>query len=394
MRFALATYGTEGDTRPLAVLGRALLDAGHEVCLLAAAGTLGSADALGVPASAFEGDIREALQARATAAALAKVANANTESWMRQLRDAAQGCDAILVSGLAAFVGLSVAEYFRVPAIGLGLIPITPTRAFASPFLAPGRVPTFLNRASHELVNAMIWRAFRRATNAARAKVCALPPRRRVWRDHPMLYGISPALVPQPHDWPANARMCGQFRGPASSQPLDAALEMFLASGEPPLYVGFGSMAGFDRARFREALVEGVSGRRTVFFPGWSGLDAAALPANFHLVGHTPHDRLFPRVSMVVHHGGSGTTHSAARAGVPSVVVPQAGDQPFWAERVARLGIGSVVRGGARFTAEALARAIEIADRDESRVRAREVGEKMAREDGVASALAAIALLS
>ncbi|WP_369679462.1 glycosyltransferase, partial [Burkholderia ubonensis] len=105
----------------------------------------------------------------------------------------------------------------------------------------------------------------------------------------------------------------------------------------PPVYVGFGSMAGFDRASLTDALVTALDGRRALFYPGWSGIDTSALPKHVFVVGDTPHRWLFPRTSMVIHHGGSGTTHSAARAGVPSVVVPFAGDQFFWANRLQRL---------------------------------------------------------
>jgi UDP:flavonoid glycosyltransferase YjiC (YdhE family) len=47
----------------------------------------------------------------------------------------------------------------------------------------------------------------------------------------------------------------------------------------------------------------------------------------------------------VVHHGGQGATTTAARAGAPLVVTPQATDQPYWAGRVADLGIGSAHDG-------------------------------------------------
>ncbi len=62
MKFLVLTYGTDGDTRPLAALSRALMDAGHKAHLLADAASLGTATALGVPATPLAGDIREALQ--------------------------------------------------------------------------------------------------------------------------------------------------------------------------------------------------------------------------------------------------------------------------------------------------------------------------------------------
>src|SRR5581483_2929199 len=159
MKFIVATYGTEGDARPFAALCRGLMEAGHEARLLADAATLGSAQALGVPTTALAGDIRGVLSrdraisgvvARGggfndTARALAKIANENAESWLRTIIEAGEGCDAVLVAGLTAFVGFSAAEYLGAKAIGAGMIPITPTAAFPSPFLPPKWVPRLLN---------------------------------------------------------------------------------------------------------------------------------------------------------------------------------------------------------------------------------------------------------
>ncbi|RQS91720.1 glycosyltransferase [Burkholderia seminalis] len=378
MKLVIATYGTEGDTRPLA--------------------------ALGVPSAPLSGEIRRAIAPQGaladavrgrggfhdTSKALAAIANANTAAWMREVADASDGCDALLVSGLASFVGLSVAEYRRVPAIGAGMIPITPTAGFASPFLPPGKVPGWLNRASHRFVNALLWQAFRNSTNAARAGVCGLPPRKHVWTDHPMLYGVSPALLSGPADWPPNVWACGQWRvdGRAWAPPCD--LSAFLESGDPPVYIGFGSMAGFDRAAMADALTRALAGRRALFYPGWSGIEASMLPAHVRVIGDTPHDWLFPRVSMAIHHGGSGTTHSAARAGIPSVVVPFAGDQFFWANRLQRLGVADAPVAGRRVDAAALARAIAFAERSETQARATELGTRIAQEDGLALAVSTI----
>lgn len=404
MKLVVATYGTEGDTRPFAALCRALMDAGHEARLLADASTLGSAQALGVPCAALAGDIRGALgtdasisgvvakgnSVNSTVNALARIANANTESWLRQIVDTAKDCDAIIVSALAAFAGLSAAEYLGVKAIGAGMIPITPTAAFPSPFLPPRMVPRWLNHASHRFVNAMLWRAFRKTTNAARVKVCGLPPRKRVWTEHPMLYGVSPNLLSTPADWPASAHMCGQWMQPEQAWTPPSALGDFLAAGDPPIYVGFGSMTGFHSSKLLQAMVAAIAGRRALFYPGWSGIDTAQLPPNFFVLGETPHCWLFPRASLVIHHGGAGTTHSAARAGVPSVVIPFAGDQFFWADRLHQAGVAPHALDWKRMDARQLAEQLELASSDEVRKRARELGKEMTAEDGIADAIACI----
>ena len=400
----VVTYGTEGDGRPLAALCAALKAAGHDAVLMGAAASLGAAGPLGVATLALAGDMKGPSDAAgsvagvvkaggdftSTTGALAAIANRNAEAWTSQVLEASEGADAIVASGLAAFVGLSVAERLKIRAIGAGLIPITPTTAFASPFLPPAVVPRLLNRFSHEFVNGMLWRAFRKAINAARTSVLNLAPRQANFTDHPMLYGVSPTVLPPPADWPANARLCGQWIPPAPDWAPPEALRTFLAAGEPPLYVGFGSMMGFDGGRLVQDLVEAVANRRAIFNPGWSGVDPARLPANILAIGDTPHDWLFPRTSLVVHHGGSGTTHSAARAGVPSVVVPFAGDQPFWAARLHALGVAPPPVSRRSDFGRRLAQAIALAGSEDFRTRAVEVGRRMAAEDGLADAVSAI----
>lgn len=400
MKVVAVTYGTEGDTRPLAALCRALMDAGDEVTLLADAGTLGSARDLGVPHAALAGDIRGMLHpghgissavsekkgVNATTKALARIANEHAGAWIRQVLDVGSGSDGLIVAGLTAYIGFSVAEKLTIPAIAAGMIPLTPTSAFPSPFLPPRSVPRWLNRFSYRLVAALLWRSFGKATNAARASI-GLPLGRKIWLGHPVIYGISPTLLPQPADYPNNAWMCGQWIRPVGDWHPPQSLQDFLAAGEPPIYVGFGSMVGFDQRALLAAVVAAIAGRRALFYPGWSGTDSLQLPPNFFILGDTPHDWLFPRTSLVIHHGGSGTTHSAARAGVPSVVLPFAADQFFWAERLRNLGIASATATGQRVTAETLSRAIDATQAPGMRERASAVGARMRTEHGLANAV-------
>jgi UDP:flavonoid glycosyltransferase YjiC (YdhE family) len=107
-------------------------------------------------------------------------------------------------------------------------------------------------------------------------------------------------------------------------------------------------------------------------------------------IGHVPHEWLFPRMDVVVHHGGAGTTHAAALAGTASVVVPFAGDQPFWAERLRLAGIAPRPIAHRALTAEALADRLRRTDDADMRARARDVSRAMAGEDGVGRAIARI----
>lgn len=396
MRLLAVTYGTEGDTRPLVMLCHGLQAAGHEVMVLAEGGTLGSAQALGVPHAALEGDIHDevvALVSRgndmaAASRGLARMAQRHVPAWTRQADAAAAGCDAVLTGGLAAFVGMTVAEHHGVPAIGTGMIPLTPTRAFPSPFLPRLPLPGLLNRLSYGLINQAVWRTFRAPINDARLAL-GMPARRALWRDLPMLYGISPSLMPPPADWPANHHVCGQWRAPDADWQPEAALQAFMEAGPAPVYVGFGSMTGFDRS-VMPSLLRALAPRRVLLFPGWAGVPDGPLPANVFVVGPVPHEALFPRCAMVIHHGGSGTTHSACRAGVPSLVMPLAADQFFWAARLQELGVAPAPLSQKRLDHDTLVKAIAYADATETRTSATVLGQAMSIERGVETAIAMV----
>jgi vancomycin aglycone glucosyltransferase len=98
------------------------------------------------------------------------------------------------------------------------------------------------------------------------------------------------------------------------------------------------------------------------------------------VVGEVNQQTLFGRVAAVVHHGGAGTTTTAARAGAPQLVVPQIGDQPYWAGRVADLGIGTA-HDGPTPTTESLSAALKTTLASETRARATAVAGTI-RTDG------------
>ena len=117
------------------------------------------------------------------------------------------------------------------------------------------------------------------------------------------------------------------------------------------------------------------AGQRGIIHAGWGGCSGRDLPGSVLMVDGVPFSWLFPRVAAVVHHGGAGTTSAGLRAGVPSVVVPFFGDQPYWGQRVADLGVGPAPIPRKKLTAERLAQAIQVAVTDQAmRGRAAELG--------------------
>ena len=124
---------------------------------------------------------------------------------------------------------------------------------------------------------------------------------------------------------------------------------------------------------------------------GWGGIHADDLPDSVYLLDSAPHSWLFPRMKMVVHHGGAGTTAAGLRAGVPSLLIPHFADQPFWGRRVHELGVGPKAIPRNKLNADNLANAIQQAITDPTmRQKAHQLGKKIRAEDGVANAVKAI----
>jgi len=146
-------------------------------------------------------------------------------------------------------------------------------------------------------------------------------------------------------------------RHPLEGEPLPRKLEGFLESGPPPVYLGFGSMTDPDPARTTQRLLDAITrlGCRALISKGWAGIGDGALPEGVMAIGAVSHASLFPRLAAVVHHGGAGTTHAAARAGVPQVIVAHVLDQFYFARRIHDLGVGPPAIPRARLTPERLA---------------------------------------
>ncbi|MBZ4417377.1 glycosyltransferase [Myxococcus sp. RHSTA-1-4] len=410
MRITIITFGTEGDVRPMVALAEGLARAGHTPVLVADPAFAPLTEGRGIEFKPLSGDIRattassemEALFTRGLNPAelsrmMARLAIDHSESWAEQFLAAARGSDAIIAIGLGFFIGLAIAEKLGIPAIGAGLQPVSPTGRFPPPLIPPPRrpLPGVVNHSLHVAMRQLVWLSFRRMVNQARRNVLGLGPWSLVHPGHvmlkrrwPVLYGFSPVVVPPPSDWPDLIKVTGYwFLDGANHWKPPAALLDFLDAGPAPVYVGFGSMGGFDPVETSRLVVRALNGRRAVLAAGWGALDRNALPDTVHFLESAPHDWLFPRMSAVVHHGGAGTTAAALRAGVPMVTVPFLGDQPFWGWRMEQLGVAPGAIPRKQLTAENLAAAIAATGRPGLRERAEQLGGLIRAEDGVARAV-------
>ncbi|HMQ54933.1 MAG TPA: glycosyltransferase, partial [Anaerolineae bacterium] len=99
-------------------------------------------------------------------------------------------------------------------------------------------------------------------------------------------------------------------------------------------------------------------------------------------------DWLFPQMAALVHHGGAGTTAAGLRAGVPAIIIPFFGDQPYWGRRLAELGVGPKPIMFKDLTVDLLAQAICTATGNpHMQAKAANLGQRLRAENGVARAV-------
>jgi UDP:flavonoid glycosyltransferase YjiC (YdhE family) len=199
--------------------------------------------------------------------------------------------------------------------------------------------------------------------------------------------------APQP-DWPASTVMCGfpRYDGALPARDKLAALDDFLAAGEPPVVFGLGSSAVMVAGDFWRHAIEAVQklGRRAILLMGEAAAAAATVPASIRVFDYLPYSAVFPRAAAVVHSGGIGTLGQALAAGRPQLITPVAFDQPDNARRATALGVARALPFN-RATAASLERELAIVMADDGCARrAREVGAAISGEDGAGRAADAL----
>ena len=276
-------------------------------------------------------------------------------------------------------------------------MPWSPTQSFPHPLAnvqSSNADVNMTNFVSYALVEMMTWQGLGDVINRFRERALGLDPISLIWAPGmltrlriPYTYCWSPALIPKPKDWGQHISISGfYFLSLASTYTPDPDLAEFLASGPPPVYIGFGSIVVDDPDAMTRLIFEAVkkSGVRALVSKGWGGLgsDDMDIPEGVFMLGNVPHDWLFKHVSCVVHHGGAGTTAAGIATGKPTVVVPFFGDQPFWGAMVARAGAGPQPIPYKQLTADKLAEALEEALKPGTLEKAQELGAKIKEEKG------------
>lgn len=374
MKVTLATVGSRGDVQPMLALAQTLRKRGHVPCIAAPPNFESWVRSHGVSFAPLGSDMQAYLTENAKVMSgspiklfkgMTQYFNAQLPLQFTELAAAARGSDAIVSAGLA-FSAPSVAQYLKVPIMAVAYSPtILPATIHPPPTIPWHGLPAWMNdllwRASNFVSGAMILEAL----NAGRSRLELAPISNlgtHLFEELPFTIAADELLFPPDAGWKTRHRYAG-FLYYDDPSPLDPELEAWLKEGEPPVFIGFGSMSGdgIDRvaAMMTQAIV--ASGRRCLVGAGWSGLGGGELPKGWRQVREAPHALLFPRTAVVVHHGGSGTTANALRAGVPQVILPLILDQFYHAHRLHLAGLAPKPTPMESITVPKLAAAIEEA---------------------------------
>jgi UDP:flavonoid glycosyltransferase YjiC (YdhE family) len=253
------------------------------------------------------------------------------------------------------------------------------------------------NQLTYTLGERVVWKMFQKTINRWRNETHNLPPvtfesyfHSRGTARMPIINGFSPAVVSRPPDWGDEIHITGYWfpEDKAWQPPVD--LVAFLEGGPPPVFIGFGSMPVKNPIQTTRVILEALqtTDQRAVLGDGWSGIGDQALPETVYKIQYAPYEWLFPKMAMVIHHGGSGTTAAGLRAGVPSCAVPFLFDQEYWGKRIASLGVGPHPIPYRKLSAFRLVRNINQGINDlEIRENAKKLGQRIRTENGVQTAV-------
>jgi len=404
MRVLLTSHGSTGDIYPVIRLGKALVDAGHAVRFATVSLFRDEIEKAGIEyvylppdwdQSGFAEAMRDLTKAKNPVDTLRMIYAESLpfqdeilETLDREMRTADVFVSSYVFASLCA-----LARKHDVPtAVTTFAHNVVPSECYPPDGLprlfAPGFIRKHWNRMLWKItdkvlcwqINQVVGEAMARH-DLGRTESFVLYPADRV------LVTVSPGLFEPKQTMGDHFKFSGYLRWQSPEDPsLTEKLEAFCGGERVPI-LNFGSVT-FDEARkvMTRFMRNWPEGKKIIIQSGWAGLTIERPRPEMLCVGKVSHNQLFPYGSMVIHHGGAGTTASALHCGVPSIIIPHIGDQWFFAGEVKRLGVGLEVKR--KKWPEDLPKAVRSIERSKKiGKRAKEVAAILAKEDGPAQAV-------
>ncbi len=405
MVITILTGGSRGDTEPYIALGSALKKAGYKVRIATFEKYEKSAKEYGLDFYPIKGDVSavassDDLQSAMKADNPIKVLFSfnKMRSYVYDLQEqyfeACQGSEVIIYHpGMP--IGYFAAKKLGIPSIFAPPFPMTPTSDFPSLiFYKAPRLGKRFNLFSHRMLERIMWFAskaplkqFWKKKFGKKPKNFTSPFKEQNSKDNPTIISCSQHVFPKPADWSDHVHITGYwFLEEKSDWKPPEELLSFLEKGNPPIYIGFGSIKDKSKAEETTRMVLDAlqeTGYRGIIALGEKGMvELDDLADNVFVLERAPHSWLFPKMAAVIHHGGAGTTAAGLHAGVPSIIIPYTNDQFAWGLRIEELAVGSKPIPRKKLSSKKLAQAINFALTEEIKQNAKELGKKISSENG------------
>lgn len=405
MKITMITLGSLGDVRPYVILGKELTRRGHQVTIATFASFEQLITDAGLGFHSFSGSAMQMMDhlmkpgvklfsyMREVGKAVGEIASTLMDEMSHSCEDAD-----ILITTFLGNAPYSVAEYHNIPCIQTHFFPMDPSPLMPMTGFTWQNLGGLVNRLSYRLgyfftslLEVRYLTGWRKAHQVSARGLHSKPDYICAGHRVPVIYACSSLLFPRYKGWDEHTHLSGFWTEESSSDYIPPqSLTDFLSAGDPPIYLGFGSMTSGDMAHTFQIVQQALemTSQRAVILGGWAGYQAKHPTDRILCVdSYVPHDWLFRHVSAAVYHGGAGTTCACLRAGLPVLVIPFGGDQPFWGARVHAAGCGPKPLPRTAMTAPKLAQRLRALTSNESyRAGARALGAQLRQEQGVQNA--------
>jgi len=397
----ILTAGSRGDIQPMIALGLELKKAGHNPRIVASLDFENLITSYGLSFVSTRTDLSQLMKSgNASEAAsadnlLKMISTLRNKEFRKKLIEVQEDfykiCQVadLIIYHPGATIGYFAALEKRIPSIIASPFPIAATSKYPAIMFYRYKLPNFLNLITHNIFITMFWMISKPQVRYFLSNnVSKFFKLKNPIRLDPIMTSCSPEVfIP-----PKNTFCKGYWITPDPNNYLPSVeLKEFLEKGDKPIYFGFGSVGNIkDAEKNTEIIIQSVlkAKKRAVIHTGYGGLSSKNnFSDSVYFIQEAPHSWLFPRMSVVVHHGGAGTTASAFHAGIPQIILPHGLDQFAWAKRVEELKVGVNLVNVKELNTEKLLEAITQAEKPEIKDNAKILGDKIRKENGAADAV-------
>ncbi|WP_373600696.1 glycosyltransferase [Paraclostridium bifermentans] len=360
MRIAIFTLGTRGDVQPYIALAVEAIKRGHSAVICTGESFKDLIKSYNIEFSKADLDLMELLESKDgqdifnnASKHIIKAIKYSKEyinpayrKTLEQFYNCAKSAD-VIVYHPKALGAPDIAISLNIPCIHMPPVPIVyPVEEFPNLAISyKGNFGSIINKLTYLPIK-YAEASYIKEINDFRQKILKLPKRKCGIYTYnveskpiPLLYPVSKFIFEDVNSWSKKVYLSGFLFIDSANEQLSDEIKKFISNGNAPIIISFSSMPLKNPLKFKEVLIKALkeTNNRAIVLTGTSGMNFDNAD-NILSVKSAPHSLLFPLSKGIVHHGGVGTMATALKSGKPQLIMPFSVDQPFWANRLYKMG--------------------------------------------------------